>query len=79
VALANWLRALFEARNEARAELLGPAPCPIERLRGRFRWHLLLREKEGARLTRLVGYVARHAPVPSTVRLVIDRDPVQLL
>jgi primosomal protein N' (replication factor Y) len=79
VALADWLRALFDARSEARADLLGPAPCPIQRLRGRFRWHLLLREKESARLTRLVGYVAAHAPVPGSVRLVIDRDPVALL
>jgi primosomal protein N' (replication factor Y) len=77
--LADWLRALFAARPDSRADLLGPAPCPIQRLRGRFRWHLLLREKESARLTRLVGYVAAHAPVPAGVRLVLDRDPAALL
>ena len=77
--LAGWLRALFAARPESGAELLGPAPCPIERVRGRFRWHLLLRTSDAPRLTRLVGYVAAHAPPARTVRLVIDRDPVALL
>jgi primosomal protein N' (replication factor Y) (superfamily II helicase) len=79
LALAEWLRALFAARPESGAELLGPAPCPIERVRGRFRWHLLLRTSDAPRLTRLVGYVAAHAPPTRTVRLVIDRDPVALL
>ena len=77
--LADWLRELFEARPASRAELLGPAPCPIERVRGRWRWHLLLRTKDASRLTQLAGYVAAHAPVPRPVRLVIDRDPVALL
>ena len=79
LALAGWLRALFKARPASRADLLGPAPCPIERVRGRWRWHLLLRTGDAARLTRLVGYVAAHAPVARAVRLVIDRDPVALL
>ncbi len=77
--LARWLRTLFAARTDSGAELLGPAPCPIERVRGRWRWHLLLRTRDAARLTRLVGYVAAHAPVPRAVRMVIDRDPAALL
>ncbi len=79
VALIRWLEQLFEARAESRVDLLGPAPCPIEKVRGRWRWHCLLRTPDAARLTRLVGYLATHGPVPSGVRLVIDRDPVSLL
>ena len=79
LALQRWLVRLFDARPDSRTEILGPAPCPIEKVRGRFRWHLLLRTEDPARLTRLVGYVAAKAPVPSTVRLMIDRDPVALL
>ena len=77
--IADWLRTLFAARPGSRAELLGPAPCPIERVRSRWRWHLLLRTKDAGQLTRLVGYVAAHAPVPHAVRMMIDRDPVALL
>jgi primosomal protein N' (replication factor Y) len=79
LALGVWLRALFAARPEGTVDLLGPAPCPIERVRGRWRWHLLLRTADAARLTRLVGYIAAHAPAPRGVRLVVDRDPSALL
>ncbi|MEK7668562.1 MAG: primosomal protein N', partial [Gemmatimonadota bacterium] len=79
VRLGAWLRALAAARPEAGAEVLGPAPCPIERIRGRWRWHVLLKAPEAAQLTRLVRYIATRAPVPGAVRLVVDRDPVSLL
>ncbi len=79
LAFAAWLRRLVRARPDAGADIVGPAPCPIERVRGRWRWHLLLRTKEASRLTRLVGYVAEKAPSSAGVRLTIDRDPVALL
>jgi primosomal protein N' (replication factor Y) len=77
--LAAWVRELFDAQPASRADLLGPAPCPIERVRLRWRWHLVLRADDPARLTRLVAYVASHGPVGAGVRLVVDRDPVSLL
>ncbi len=78
-ALVRWLEELFRARPESRVDLVGPAPCPIGKVRGRWRWHFLARTPDAARLTRLVGYLATHGPVPSGVRLVIDRDPVSVL
>jgi primosomal protein N' (replication factor Y) len=77
--LAEWFRALFAARPASRVDLLGPAPCPIERVRGRWRWHLVLRAADAARLTRLVTYVTSRAPVGGGVRLLLDRDPMSLL
>jgi primosomal protein N' (replication factor Y) len=78
-AVRAWLLELFASRPASRAELLGPAPCPIEKVRDRWRWHLLLKTPDAGRLTRLVGYVAARAPVGRGVRLVVDRDPVSLL
>ncbi|MDT8435606.1 MAG: primosomal protein N' [Gemmatimonadota bacterium] len=60
-------------------ELVGPAPCPIDRLRGRWRWHALLKSPDPARLGRLLRALAADPPVPSGLRLEIDRDPEQLL
>jgi primosomal protein N' (replication factor Y) len=77
--VVEWLRELFAARAASRVDLVGPAPCPIERVRGRWRWHFLLKSPDAARLTRLVAYLAARAPVPRAVRLVVDRDPVSLL
>jgi len=77
--VADWLRALLAARPDLGASVLGPAPCPIERIRERWRWHLLIKAAEPGPLTRLVRYLAARAPVPGGVRLVVDRDPVSLL
>ena len=61
--------------------LLGPAPCPIERIKQRWRWHFLLKAEHPAELTRVLRYFAERFPVPKTggMRLAIDRDPVALL
>ncbi len=77
--VASWLRALLAARPEVHATVVGPAPCPIERVRDRWRWHSLLKAADDGELTRLAGYLAARAPVPGGVRLVVDRDPASLL
>jgi primosomal protein N' (replication factor Y) len=59
--------------------VLGPAPCPIERLRGRWRWHLLLKGTDAGDLGSLLRYAAVHDPVGGSNRLEIDRDPESLL
>jgi primosomal protein N' (replication factor Y) len=79
LALGAWLRRLVRSRPDARADVVGPAPCPIEKVRGRWRWHLLLRTADPARLTRLALYVAQRAQVGAGTRLVVDRDPATLL
>lgn len=61
-------------------ELVGPAPCPIERLHGRWRWHFFLRGGGVAVLTRLLHrFVEVYRPPSGDVRVSIDRDPVALL
>jgi primosomal protein N' (replication factor Y) len=75
----EWLQALLAARPALGATVLGPAPCPIERIRERWRWHFLVKAPDAGALTRLTRYLAARAPVPSGVRLVVDRDPVSLL
>ncbi|NIP84975.1 MAG: hypothetical protein GTO03_05215, partial [Planctomycetales bacterium] len=44
-AAARWLHGLLSAQRIAGIDLLGPAPCPIDRIRGRWRWHLLLKSR----------------------------------
>lgn len=63
-----------------KVELLGPSPAPIERLRGRYRFRVLLRAKERPALhavARVVQTAAQKAD--RHVRIGIDIDPVQLL
>src|SRR5262249_39995836 len=74
-------------RRQARAlglddqAVLGPAPPPLERLRGRYRWQCLLRSADVralrtlARVARAAGGTARGA----RVRVAIDVDPYAML
>ncbi|MGQ0538301.1 MAG: replication restart helicase PriA, partial [Gemmatimonadaceae bacterium] len=38
-AAAQWIRRVIAARRLGSIELVGPAPCPVERLKQRWRWH----------------------------------------
>jgi len=70
-----------EARGHARRiETVGPAPSPIERLHGRWRWHFFLRSSSPAALGEAARAVVEGFRLPSgDVRIALDRDPVALL
>ena len=57
------------------AQVFGPAPAPIARIRGRNRVRLLVRADKAAPLqTALAQWVAQLKP-PGNLRVVIDIDP----
>ena len=59
--------------------VLGPAPCPIERIKDRWRVHLILKGPSDA-LGRWVRTASpRLASARGEVRISVDRDPVSLL
>jgi primosomal protein N' (replication factor Y) len=55
--------------------VLGPAPCPITRLRGLWRWHVLVKAAEA----RALGRVVRAWRAKAHRAVTVDRDPVSLL
>ncbi|WP_425618481.1 primosomal protein N' [Anatilimnocola sp. NA78] len=59
--------------------ILGPAPCPIARLRGKFRFHALLSSAQGELLRQAVAKVATSLQAPAEVQWVLDVDPLDLL
>jgi primosomal protein N' (replication factor Y) len=74
---ADWCNALV-ARHELAVTVLGPAPCPLARIKDRWRWHVLLKGPSVV-LGRVVRYAAQRLPSAGKTRVVIDRDPVSLL
>jgi primosomal protein N' (replication factor Y) len=75
---ALWLRGRLGGQEAV--DLVGPAPAPIERLHGRWRWHFLLRSGSPASLGRAARALVEQFKMPSgDVRLALDRDPVALL
>src|SRR5215470_18744971 len=60
--------------------LLGPAPAPLPRLRGKSRWQLLLKAPRHALLGPVLDQLERDLEVlPAAVRVVLDVDPGAML
>ena len=82
-AAAVWVRRLverWERASDMDVEVVGPAPAPIERLHGRYRWHFFLRSTSPGALGEVARALVETHRLPSgDVRLALDRDPVALL
>jgi primosomal protein N' (replication factor Y) len=72
--VASWLRRASE-RLDGVLTVLGPAPCPIMRLKGNWRWHVLAKSDE----PRVLGRVVRAWRARAHRAVTVDRDPVSLL
>ncbi len=79
--LAEWVGGLIERKVPGEVDLIGPAPAPLARVKGRWRWHFLLRARDRKLLGRVARYVAGHAGSVTgrNARVVLDRDPTSLL
>jgi primosomal protein N' (replication factor Y) len=79
--LARQLRELQAAKPKFREhiEVLGPAPAPIEKLRNRFRWQLLLRSKKISTLLEFARSASELFHASRAVRLHVDVDPYSML
>jgi primosomal protein N' (replication factor Y) len=60
-------------------EILGPAPSPIEKIRNRYRWQLLLKGNQIGPLIGLASAVRETFTKARNVRLHIDVDPYNML
>jgi primosomal protein N' (replication factor Y) len=83
-AVADWAGSIAEAirrtaGDAAGIRVLGPAPCPIERLRDRFRWHVQVHGPDGAALRDLVRRATATIHTPDNVAWIIDVDPIDML
>ena len=78
-ALAMCASRASEGR-ETNIDILGPAAAPLARLRGRYRFRVMLRSADRALLRHVIVAVERaRAELPHSVRSAIDVDPMQLL
>ncbi len=56
-------------------QTLGPAPAPFARLRGKYRYRLLVRADKSVNIQRAISVWIGQFKVPSTIRVYIDIDP----
>jgi primosomal protein N' (replication factor Y) (superfamily II helicase) len=80
-ALFKKIRAIQSGNPKYRehVEILGPAPSPIEKLRNRYRWQLLLKGDQISPLIGLASAVRETFTRTRNVRLHIDVDPYNML
>ncbi len=80
------LRSILTPELPPGVRLVGPAPAPLSRLRGRYRWHLLIKCDEVSKVARPIEVSIRRFrdysksfPDSSEVSISLDVDPVSLL
>ena len=76
---AGWLHRLTTRAGESGVMVIGPAPCPVERVKQRWRWHVLIKAERPSVLGRVGRYLVERLEVPRGLRMTVDRDPVALL
>ena len=67
---------------EPAVEILGPAPAPLSKIEGKFRWHLLLRSPAPEKIGQLLKRLSDEPPVTiksKAIEFVIDIDPTNTL
>jgi len=79
--VAAWLHKLLAARPAPGVTIIGPAPCPVERVKNRWRWHVLIKAERPQELGRVARYLVERFEIPKQLglRMTVDRDPVALL
>ncbi|MEO0621625.1 MAG: primosomal protein N' [Pseudomonadota bacterium] len=77
--VANVLGRGRAVLDRAGAELFGPAPAPIARIRGRMRVRLLVKAPKGIALQPALRAWRAGVKIPASVRVSIDIDPQSFL
>ena len=62
-------------------EILGPAPAPLAKIEGKFRWHLLLRGTDPEKMGQLLKRFTDEPPsaISKAIEFVVDIDPTNTL
>lgn len=72
------LRAESQRQNGV-VRILGPAPPPIPKLRGQFRYHAMVVSTDAAALHRVLAHAQSTIKTPENTLYLIDIDPVDML
>jgi len=76
---SNAWAAALESRIPEPWTVLGPSPAPISRLKGVWRWHLLVKAPLGEPLAETLSAIGQAVPKVRGVSHAIDIDPIDLL
>jgi primosomal protein N' (replication factor Y) len=63
----------------AEATFVGPGACPLHKLRGRYRWQILLKAPDYDTLTRLLRELLDRLERSEDLRVTVDVDPADMM
>ena len=80
-AAGEWFARALAPLAAGALEVIGPAPCAVDRIKDRWRWHLVLRARKASLLTKVTRRFLTTFEIPGrhSLRVTFDRDPVSLL
>lgn len=76
--LADHLK-LDQTQAGVKIQVLGPVACPLAKLRGRFRWHVVLRCSDKQALLDTLRRTFAEMPTTSRLEMSLDIDPLSML
>lgn len=59
--------------------ILGPCAAPIEKLRGRYRFHMFLNSDHAAKLRQIIQQATSEIKAPEDVQWIVDIDPLDMI
>ncbi len=77
--LARKVAGAVRAEGRGRIELLGPVASPLARLRGRYRWQMLVKSPAVKTLQEVSTAVLERLKTPRGAKIIFDVDPQDML
>lgn len=79
--MAGLTAELCRSWREKGIEVLGPAPAPIDRIRDRYRWQVLLKGSDSSQLHAACGQVLENQSslARGDTRIAVDVDPESMM
>jgi primosomal protein N' (replication factor Y) len=77
--LARAMADVIRQSGSATLQVLGPAPAPLQRLRGRYRFQMLIKSPSVEELHRLAWLTNTKVRLPADAKIIFDMDPQDML
>ncbi len=77
--VANQFAAVLKPHLPRGTEVIGPMPAPIARIKGKFRYQLLLRTPQIVKLAGVLRHLTVGRKMPTGVEVVVDIDPLSMM
>jgi primosomal protein N' (replication factor Y) len=80
--LENLKDSSNEINNFEEIKILGPSPAPIEKLRGRYRWHILIKSRSAKNLSQVAKHIKTwkdKIKASVDLRVIVDIDPIDMM